>query len=68
MGWQEGIRSAHRFPAFPAESIDYSVFDSALNRMCDAKWLFPIRDPRRQVFVCGVEVKATSRDVGDVEK
>jgi hypothetical protein len=32
-----------------------SVLDSALNRMCSAKWLFP-------------QEKATSHDVGDVEK
>ena len=32
------------------------------------KRLFPIRGPHRQVFVCGVEVKATSHDVGDVKK
>jgi hypothetical protein len=44
------------------------VFDSALDRMHNAKWLFPIQGPHRQVFVCGVEVKATLHDVGDVNK
>ena len=50
--------------------------------MHKAKWLFPIRGPHRQVFICGVEirgphrqvficgveVKATLHDVGDVNK
>jgi hypothetical protein len=53
-----------------------------LYRMHKAKWLFPIRGPHRQVFICGVEirgphrqvficgveVKATLHDVGDVNK
>jgi hypothetical protein len=29
-----------------------------------AKWLFHFRGPQRQVFVAGVEVKATSLDAG----
>jgi len=29
----------------------YSVFDSAPDRMCDAKWLFPARGPRRSSSV-----------------
>jgi hypothetical protein len=36
--------------------------------MHNAKWLFPIRGPHRQVFVCGVEAKATLHDLGDVNK
>jgi hypothetical protein len=41
----------------------YSVFDSALYRNLDAKWLFPLRGPHGQVVVRGVEVKATLHDL-----
>jgi hypothetical protein len=37
----------------------YSIFTSALYRNLTLKWLFPLRGPQRQVFVAGVEVKAT---------
>jgi hypothetical protein len=36
--------------------------------MHDAEWLFPIRGPNRRVFVCGVKVKATPLDAGDVDE
>jgi hypothetical protein len=35
----------------------YSIFDSALYRKLNAEWL--LLPPQRQVFVAGVEVKAT---------
>jgi hypothetical protein len=37
------------------DAPDYSIFDSAPNRMHDAKWLFP-------------QEKATLHDVGDVNE
>ena len=72
---EEHLRGATRYPrpiqkrfCRPRASTHYSAFDSALNGMRDAKLLLPIRGPHRQVFVCGVEVKAASHDVGDVQK
>jgi hypothetical protein len=40
-----------------------SGFDSTLYRNEDAKWHFSLRGPRRQVFVSGVEVNATSHEL-----
>jgi hypothetical protein len=36
--------------------------------MHNAEWLFPIRGPHRQVFVYGVEVKATLQEVSDASE
>ena len=41
----------------------YSVFDSALYSILEAKWLFPFRGPRQRVYVAGVEVKAAFYDL-----
>jgi len=41
----------------------YSGFDSALLRNLDARWHFSIRDPRRQVLVCGAKENATLLDL-----
>jgi hypothetical protein len=60
--------SLHRCGCAVEGALRYSVFDSALDRMHNAKWLFPTRGPHRQVFVCGVEVIATLHGVGDVNK
>jgi len=38
----------------------YSIFGINVDQKHDAKWLFPHRGSRGQVFVRGVEVKATS--------
>ena len=54
------LADTHGKPCNPAH---YSIFDSALYRILEAKWLFPHRGPQRQVFVVGVEVKATFHDL-----
>jgi hypothetical protein len=38
---------------------DYSIFRIGVDRKHEVKWFFPFRGPRGQVFVRGVEVKAT---------
>ena len=63
-----GIRAKHRSGRQIARGAaitkgSYSGFDSALYRNLDAKWHFPIRDPRRQVLVCGAEENATLLDL-----
>jgi hypothetical protein len=40
-------------------SFSYGIFGMGVDRKHEAKWLFPFRGPRGQVFVRGVEVKAT---------
>jgi len=40
-------------------SFSYGIFGMGVDRKHEAKWLFPFRGPRGQVFVGGVEVKAT---------
>jgi hypothetical protein len=39
--------------------LGYSIFGIAVDRNLTLKWLFPYRGPHGQVFVRGVEVKAT---------
>jgi hypothetical protein len=41
------------------EFARYRIFGIAVDRNLTLKWLFSFRGPRRQVFVAGVEVKAT---------
>jgi hypothetical protein len=51
-----------RVPISKRES-NYSIFDSALYRRLNVEWLFSNRGPRGQVFVRGVEAKATLQDL-----
>ena len=43
----------------PHRRWDYSIFRNTVDRNHTLKWLFPLLGPQRQVFVAGVEVKAT---------
>jgi hypothetical protein len=50
------------YPLSLPETAEYSILGIAVDRKHTLKWHFPQRGPQRQVFVAGVEVKATLHD------
>src|SRR5208337_5201511 len=57
-GWK-----LERGEPWDSASIDYSRTRIAVPNGTPSGWLFPLRGPLRQVFVAGVEVKATLQDL-----
>ena len=53
------VHACTSFPDDVKQHEAYSIFGIAVDRKHIPKWLFPLRGPLRQVFVAGVEVKAT---------